>query len=70
MKKGILSGLGLLFVVGILMAGCSKPEEKKAEAPPETKQTMEQQAPVVEQQAAEMKAEEAEKVEPAAEPAE
>jgi len=70
MKKGILSGLGFLFVVGILMAGCSKPEEKKAEAPPETKQTMEQQAPAVEQQAAEMKAEEAEKVEPAAEPAE
>jgi len=77
MKKGILSGLGLLFVVAIMMGGCSKPEEKKAEAPPETKQTMEQQAPAVEQQApaveqqaAEMKAEEAEKVEPAAEPAE
>ena len=77
MKKGILSGLGLLFVVGILMAGCSKPEEKTAEAPPETKQTMEKTAPAmektapaVEQQAAEMKAEEAEKVEPAAEPAE
>ena len=70
MKKAIVSGLGLLFVVGILMAGCSKPEEKTAEAPPETKQTMEQPAPAVEQPAAEMKAEEAEKVEPAAEPAE
>ena len=70
MKKAIVSGLGLLFVVGILMAGCSKPEEKTAEAPPETKQTMEKTAPAVEQQAAEMKAEEAEKVEPAAEPAE
>jgi hypothetical protein len=70
MKKGILSGLGLLFVVAILMGGCSKPEEKKVEAPPEMKQTIEQKAPAVQEQAAEMKAEEVEKVEPAAESAE
>jgi len=70
MKKGILSGLGLLFVVGILMAGCSKPEEKTAEAPPETKQTMEQPAPAVQEQAAEMKGEAEEKAEPTGEAAE
>jgi lipid-binding SYLF domain-containing protein len=77
MKKGIISGLGLLFVLAILMGGCSKPEEKKAEAPPPEKQTMEQQAPAVQEQAAEMKEEPAEmkeepaeKVEPAAESAE
>lgn len=70
MKKGILSGLGLLFVVAILMGGCSKPEEKKAEAPPEMKQTIEQKAPAVQEQAAEMKEEAVEKVEPAAESAE
>ncbi len=69
MKKGILSGLGLLFVVAILMGGCSKPEEKKVEAPPEMKQTIEQKAPAVQEQAAEMKEEAVEKVEPAAESA-
>ena len=76
MKKVILSSMGLLFVLAILMGGCTKPEEKKAEAPPETKQTMEQPAPAVEQpapavqeQAAEMKEEPAEKTEPTGEAA-
>ena len=69
MKKVILSSMGLLFVLAILMGGCTKPEEKKAEAPPETKQTMEQPAPAAEQPAAEMKAEPAEKAEPTGEAA-
>ena len=77
MKKVILSSMGLLFVMAILMGGCSKPEEKKAEAPPETKQTMEQQAPAVEQPAPavqepapEMKEEAVGKAEPTGEAAE
>jgi len=51
MKKGILCSFGFLFFVSILISGCSKPEEKKAEAPPETKPTMEQTAPAVQQPA-------------------
>jgi len=70
MKKGILYGFGILFFVSILISGCSKPEEKKAEAPPEIKQTMEQPAQAVQEQATEMKGEAAEKAEPAAESAE
>lgn len=70
MKKGILCGFGVLFFVSILISGCSKPEEKKAEAPPETKQTMEQPAPEVQEQAAEMKGEAVEKAEGAGEAAE
>ena len=70
MKKGILCGFGVLFFVSILISGCSKPEEKKAEAPPETKQTMEQPAPEAQEQAAEMKEEEVEKAEEAGEAAE
>jgi lipid-binding SYLF domain-containing protein len=79
MKKGMLCGFGILFFVSILISGCSKPEEKQAEAPPETKQTMEQPAPAVQEQAqavqepapavqeqaAEMKGEAAEKAGPA-----
>jgi lipid-binding SYLF domain-containing protein len=70
MKKGILSGFGVLFVVSILISGCSKPEEKKVEAPPETKQTMEQPGPPVQEKAAETKEEAVEKAEPAGEAAE
>ena len=64
MKKGILNGFGVLFVVSILISGCSKPEEKKVEAPTETKQTMEQPAPAVQEQTAEMKEEAVEKAKP------
>ncbi len=53
MKKVILSGFGVLFVVAILFSGCSKPEEKKAEAPPMEKQTVQKKAPAVEQEVAE-----------------
>ena len=70
MKKGILCGFGILFFVLFLVSGCSKPEEKKAEAPVETKQTMEQPAPPVQEQAAEMKGEAVEKTEPTGEAAE
>ena len=70
MKKGILCGFGVLFVVSILISGCSKPEEKKAEAPPETKQTMEQPAQAVQEPAPEMKGEATEKTEPTGEVAE
>jgi lipid-binding SYLF domain-containing protein len=69
MKKGILFIFGVLFFVSILINGCSKSEEKKAEAPPETKQTIEQPAPAVQEQAAEMKKEEVEKAEPTGESA-
>ena len=62
MKKGILSGLGVLFVAAILISGCSKPEEKKAEAPPVQKQTVQEKAPAVKQETVE-------KAEPAVEPA-
>jgi len=50
MRKGILSSFGVLFVVAILIGGCSKPEEKKAEAPPVEKQAVEEKAPVVKQE--------------------
>ena len=70
MKKGIICGFGVLFFVSILISGCSKPEEKKVEAPPETKQTMEQPAPAVQEQAVEMKGEEVEKAEETSEAAE
>ena len=70
MKKGILCSFGVLFVVSILISGCSKPEEKKAEAPSETKQTMEQPAPAVQEPAPEMKGEATEKTEPTGEVAE
>jgi lipid-binding SYLF domain-containing protein len=50
MKKGILGSFGALFVVAILISGCSKPEEKKAEAPPVEKQTVQEKAPVVKQE--------------------
>ena len=70
MLKAILSSIGVLFVVTLLISGCSKPEEKAVEAPPETKQTMEQPAPAVQEQAAEMKEETGEQAEPTGEPAE
>ena len=62
MKKEILSGLGVLFCVAILISGCSKPEEKKVEAPPVKKQIVQEKAPAVKQEMAE-------KVEPTAESA-
>ena len=70
MLKAILSSIGVLFVVTLLISGCSKPEEKTVEAPPETKQTMEQPAPAVQEQAAEMKEETGEQAEPTGEAAE
>jgi len=70
MLKVLLSGIGVLFVAAILISGCSKPEEKIVEAPPETKQTMEQPAPAVQEQAAEMKEETGEQAEPTEEQAE
>lgn len=64
MNKGILSFLGVLFVLAILINACSKPEEKKTEAPPVEKQTIEEKAPAVEQESATaMKGEEVEKAE-------
>ena len=62
MKKGILSGFGVLFVISILVSGCSKPEEKKVEAPPAEKQAVQEKAPVEKQEMVE-------KGEPASEPA-
>jgi lipid-binding SYLF domain-containing protein len=62
MKKGILGGFGVLFCVAILISGCSKPEEKKAEAPPVEKQVVQEKAPAVKQEMAE-------KAEPAVESA-
>jgi lipid-binding SYLF domain-containing protein len=53
MKKGLLSGFGVLFVVSILISGCSKPEEKKVEAPPVEKQAVQEKAPAVKQEVAE-----------------
>jgi len=70
MKKGILSGLGVLFVAAILISGCSKPEEKKAEAPPVQKQTVQEKAPAVKQETAEKAEPTAEKAEPTTEKAE
>ena len=53
MLKGILSGFGVLFVVAILISGCSKPEEKKAEAPAMKKQVVQEKPPVEKQEMAE-----------------
>ena len=63
MKKGILCVLGVLFFTSIMITGCSKPDEKKAEAPPETKQAVEQPVPAVQEQPVEMKEEPVEKTE-------
>ena len=70
MKKGILGGFGVLFCVAILISGCSKPEEKKAEAPPVEKQVVQEKAPAVKQETAEKAEPTAEKAEPTAEKAE
>ena len=68
MNKGILSVFGVLSVLAILISGCSKPDEKKTEAPPVEKQTLEEKAPAVEQESATaMKEEEVEKAEGAEE---
>ncbi|MFC1827349.1 YSC84-related protein [Thermodesulfobacteriota bacterium] len=67
MKKGIFYGFGILFVVAILISGCSKPEEKKVEAPPVEKQTVQEKAPAVQQEMAEKAEPTAEKAEPAVE---
>jgi type IV secretory pathway VirB10-like protein len=60
MKKEMLISFGILFAVAVLISGCSKPEEKKAETPPVEKQIVQEKAPAVKQEMAE-------KVEPAAE---
>ena len=44
MQKWILSGVGVLFVVALVLGGCSKSEEKKAEAPAAIKQTVQEKA--------------------------
>lgn len=64
MKKGILIGMGILFIAATLNSGCSKPEDKKAEAPAVKMET----AQPVEEKAATMQ-EEAEKAAPAVESA-
>jgi len=69
MKKVLLGSFGVLFVAAILISGCSKPEEKKAEAPPVEKQTVQEKAPAVKQEVAEKAEPAAEKAEPAVEPA-
>lgn len=56
MKKGILVGMGILFIAAILNSGCSKPEEKKAEAPAVKMETVQQKAAEMKQEAAEMPA--------------
>jgi lipid-binding SYLF domain-containing protein len=50
MKKVILSGFGILFVVSILICGCSKPEEKKVETPPVQEKIVQEKAPAVKQE--------------------
>ena len=55
-----LLSAAILFAVAVLICGCSKPEEKKAETPPVEKQIVQEKAPAVKQEMAE-------KVEPAAE---
>jgi len=63
MKKGILISFGVLFVASVLISGCSKPEEKKAEAPPVQEKTVQEKAPAVKQEM--VAEEEAAKEEPA-----
>jgi hypothetical protein len=46
-KKGIVIGLGILFIVAILFSGCGKSDEKKAEAPSVQKQAVKQKAAAV-----------------------
>lgn len=50
MKKEIVYSVGVLFIVATLAVGCSKPEEKKAEAPAVEKQTVQEKAPVVQKE--------------------
>jgi len=56
MKKGILVGFGSLFVIALLISGCSKPEEKKAEAPVAEQQMEQEQAPAANQEMGEQAA--------------
>ena len=67
MKNGIFCGFGILFVVAILISGCSKPEEKKVDTPPVEKQTVQEKAPAVQQEMAEKAEPDVEKAEPDAE---
>ncbi len=69
MKKGILIVWGILFAVTILISGCSKSEDKKAEAPSKIMQAVEQKATAVKEKTAEMTKEAVEKVEATAESA-
>lgn len=50
MKKVILSGMGVLFVVAVVLGGCSKPEEKKVETSPAKKMEAVQEKAVEMQQ--------------------
>ena len=61
MTKGILSCLGVLFVVAILISGCGKSEEKKEEAPPVKKQTIQDKVTPFQEKAAAVKQEVVEK---------
>ena len=69
MKKVLLGSFGVLFLAAFLISGCSKPEEKKAEAPPVEKQTVQEKAPVVKKEVAEKAEPVAEKADPAVESA-
>ena len=57
MKKGILIGMGILFIAATLNSGCSKPEDKKAEAPAVKMEAVQQKAAAIQEKAAEMKQE-------------
>ena len=59
MKKEMLISFGILFAVAVLISGCSKPEEKKAETPPVEKQIVQEKAPAVKQEMAKQYSEEA-----------
>ena len=51
MKKQILYNLGILFIAtSMVVSGCSKPEEKKAEAPAVEKQMVQEKAPVAQKE--------------------
>jgi len=60
MKKGILIVLGTLFGITILISGCNKSEEKKAETPSVEKQMVEEKAPAMKPEMAEETEQEAE----------
>ena len=63
MKTGMLIVWGILFVITILISGCSKSEDKKADAPSKIMQTIEQKATTAKEKTGAMTKEVVEKVE-------